>query len=160
MEKFRNLRELDVSFTGFHSHNLIGVVEDLPFLESLNISDSKVNCIAPLKKCSHRLKKLGLAGLQARIHVYSIEQLRCFGTYLISASQMMPIPQVFPFRAEGPTDIVLGMTNLQHLDVSYDRSNNLLPLELMVQPEDGHVFKIIDAVDKLPNLVSLDVSGS
>lgn len=72
----------------------------------------------------------------------------------------MPIPQVFPFRAEGPTDIVLGMTSLQHLDVSYDRSNRLLPLELMVQPEDGHFFKIIDAVDKLPNLVSLDVSGS
>lgn len=81
------------------------------------------------------------------------------GIYLISVSQLMPIPQVFPFRAESPTDIVLSMTNLQHLDVSFDRSSRLLALELMENPEAGYVFRVIDAADKLPNLVSLDVSG-
>lgn len=82
LEKFRNLRELDVSFTEFHSHNLIAVVEDLQFLESLNISDSKVDCIAPLKKCSHRLKKLGLAGLQVYIQVYGLEYFQCFVVFI------------------------------------------------------------------------------
>jgi hypothetical protein len=40
------------------------VVEDLPYLENLNISCTKVNDISALRKCRERLKYLSMFGLK------------------------------------------------------------------------------------------------
>ncbi|XP_054723856.1 protein zyg-11 homolog B-like [Uloborus diversus] len=64
LSKLRNLRCLDVSFTEFNTQGLIIVAEDLPALESLNISGTMVTDISPLKKCKERLKYLNMYNLR------------------------------------------------------------------------------------------------
>lgn len=64
LSKLRNLRCLDVSYTEFNSQALEIVAEDLPLLESLNISCTMVTDIAPLKKCKDRLKFLDMYNLK------------------------------------------------------------------------------------------------
>ena len=64
LSKLRNLRCLDVSFTEFNSQALEIVAEDLPLLESLNISVTMVTDITPLKKCKDRLKFLDMYNLK------------------------------------------------------------------------------------------------
>lgn len=64
VSKLQNLRCLDVSFTDFNSQALEIVVEDLPLLDSLNISSTMVTHITPLKKCSKRLKALDMHNLK------------------------------------------------------------------------------------------------
>lgn len=49
LSKLRNLRVLNVSYTEFDSHSLEIVVEDLPHLCVLDISQSKVNDISSLR---------------------------------------------------------------------------------------------------------------
>ncbi|XP_076242174.1 protein zyg-11 homolog B isoform X3 [Calliopsis andreniformis] len=50
LSKLRALHTLNVSGTEFNKHGLEIVVEDLPLLESLDISSTKVDDITPLKK--------------------------------------------------------------------------------------------------------------
>lgn len=60
LSKLRSLHTLNVSCTEFNTHGLGIVVEDLPLLESLDISCTKVNDITALKKCKNRLKTLNM----------------------------------------------------------------------------------------------------
>ena len=62
LAKLRNLQVLNVSNTEFSRASLDLVVEDLPLLETLDISQTKVNDITPLRKCKDRLKSLSLYG--------------------------------------------------------------------------------------------------
>ena len=62
LAKLRNLQALNVSNTAFSKTSLDLVVEDLPLLETLDISQTKVNDITPLRKCKDRLKSLSLYG--------------------------------------------------------------------------------------------------
>lgn len=64
LSKLRALHTLNVSGTEFNKHGLEIVVEDLPHLESLDISCTKVDDITPLKKCKNRLKTLSMYNLQ------------------------------------------------------------------------------------------------
>ena len=62
LSKLRNLQVLNVSNTEFSRTSLELVVEDLPLLDTLDISQTKVNDISPLIKCKERLKYLSLYG--------------------------------------------------------------------------------------------------
>ena len=64
LSKLRGLHTLNVSGTEFNKHGLEIVVEDLPYLESLDISCTRVDDITPLKKCKHRLKTLSMYNLK------------------------------------------------------------------------------------------------
>ncbi|KAL7289258.1 hypothetical protein TKK_0017195 [Trichogramma kaykai] len=64
LSKLRALRILNVSGTEFNRHGLEIVVEDLPLLESLDISCTRVDDITPLKKCKHRLRALIMYNLK------------------------------------------------------------------------------------------------
>lgn len=64
LSKLRSLHTLNVSGTEFNKHGLEIVVEDLPLLESLDISCTKVDDITPLKKCKNRLKTLNMYNLK------------------------------------------------------------------------------------------------
>ncbi|XP_053972033.1 protein zyg-11 homolog B-like [Hylaeus anthracinus] len=64
LSKLRALNTLNVSGTEFNKHGLEIVVEDLPLLESLDISCTKVDDVTPLKKCKNRLKSLIMYNLK------------------------------------------------------------------------------------------------
>ncbi|XP_015429427.1 PREDICTED: protein zyg-11 homolog [Dufourea novaeangliae] len=64
LSKLRALNTLNVSGTEFNKHGLEIVVEDLPLLENLDISCTKVDDITPLKKCKNRLKTLNMYNLK------------------------------------------------------------------------------------------------
>ncbi|XP_015119052.1 protein zyg-11 homolog B isoform X1 [Diachasma alloeum] len=64
LSKLQALQTLNVSGTEFNKHGLEIVVEDLPFLESLDISCTRVDDITPLKKCKDRLKNLSMYNLK------------------------------------------------------------------------------------------------
>ncbi|XP_076622675.1 protein zyg-11 homolog B isoform X2 [Colletes latitarsis] len=64
LSKLRALSTLNVSGTEFNKHGLEIVVEDLPLLESLDISCTNVDDVTPLKKCKNRLKSLSMYNLK------------------------------------------------------------------------------------------------
>ncbi|XP_012283903.1 protein zyg-11 homolog B [Orussus abietinus] len=64
LSKLRALQTLNVSGTEFNRHGLEIVVEDLPLLENLDISCTRVDDITPLKKCKDRLKTLTMFNLK------------------------------------------------------------------------------------------------
>ncbi|XP_014295930.1 protein zyg-11 homolog B isoform X1 [Microplitis demolitor] len=64
LSKLRALHTLNVSGTEFNKHGLEIIVEDLPLLESLDISCTRVDDITPLKKCKNRLKSLAMYNLK------------------------------------------------------------------------------------------------
>lgn len=64
LNKLKALHTLNVSGTEFNKHGLDIVVEDLPLLESLDISCTRVDDITPLKKCKDRLKTLNMYNLK------------------------------------------------------------------------------------------------
>ena len=64
LAKLRNLRHLDISHTDITHCGLEIIVEDLPHLQSLNISATKVQDISPLRKCKNRLKSLIMYNLR------------------------------------------------------------------------------------------------
>lgn len=64
LNKLKALHTLNVSGTEFNKHGLDIVVEDLPLLESLDISCTRVDDITPLKKCKDRLRTLNMYNLK------------------------------------------------------------------------------------------------
>lgn len=54
----RNLHSLDVSQTNFNENMLKIIVDDLPLLESLDISSTQVNDVTSLSQCRTRLRRL------------------------------------------------------------------------------------------------------
>lgn len=63
LSKLRNLHTLNVSFTEFNRHGLEIIAEDLPCLEVLDISNTEINDISPLRKCKRRLRSLSMYNL-------------------------------------------------------------------------------------------------
>ncbi|XP_076353569.1 protein zyg-11 homolog B-like [Tachypleus tridentatus] len=64
LSKLQNLLTLNVSNTEFNSHGLEIVTEDLQLLENLDISNTKVEDITPLRRCKDRLKSLAMYNLR------------------------------------------------------------------------------------------------
>ena len=64
LSKLRSLQVLNVARTELSNSGLELIVEDLPRLESLNISCTNVNDISALRKVKHRLKFLSMSGLK------------------------------------------------------------------------------------------------
>jgi Zyg-11 family protein len=64
LSKLKNLRSLDVSNTEFNTKNLSAIVEDLPLLEILDISNTKVDTLLPLEKKKNQLRKLSVYNLK------------------------------------------------------------------------------------------------
>ncbi|XP_035739277.1 protein zyg-11 homolog B-like [Vespa mandarinia] len=64
LSKLRALHTLNVSGTEFNKHGLEIVVEDLPLLENLDISCTRVDDITPLRKCKDRLKTLTMYNIK------------------------------------------------------------------------------------------------
>lgn len=126
--KLQHLRELDVSYTDFNYHNFHIIATCLKNLEALNISGTPVDFLTPLKKCS-RLKRLSMADV--KLHLINDEA---------SLDQ-----------------ILLSLTNLEHLDISFEKSNGSFDIFMRVGPR--YVFRIMNYPDQLPNLKSLDISG-
>ena len=62
--QLRNLRVLSVSHTEFNHHGLEMVVEDLKHLESLDISETGISDISPLRSCRDRLQALVMHNLK------------------------------------------------------------------------------------------------
>jgi Zyg-11 family protein len=67
LSKLRSLQSLNVSWTEFNRHGLEIVAEDLPQLESLDISCTRVDDISPLRKCRDRLRSLAMYNLKVSI---------------------------------------------------------------------------------------------
>ncbi|XP_055956533.1 protein zyg-11 homolog B isoform X1 [Patella vulgata] len=63
LSKLQTLQFLNVSNTEFNKHGLEIIAEDLPCLESLDISGTPINDISPLRKCKDRLKMLSMYNL-------------------------------------------------------------------------------------------------
>jgi hypothetical protein len=64
LSKLHNLTSLNVSGSEFNKTSLEMVIEDLPFLDTLDISNTKVTEITALKKAKNRLKYLAMYGLK------------------------------------------------------------------------------------------------
>ncbi len=64
LSKLRCLHTLNVSWTEFNKASLEMVVEDLPQLESVDISCTKVSDVSCLRKCRSRLKSLSMYGVR------------------------------------------------------------------------------------------------
>lgn len=60
----KNLRTLNVSYTEFNNHGLEIIVEDLRHLECLDLTETRVSEISPLRKCRNRLRALVLHNLK------------------------------------------------------------------------------------------------
>lgn len=64
LSKLKNLRTLNVSYTEFNNHGLEIIVEDLRHLECLDLSETRVSEISPLRKCRNRLRALIMHNLK------------------------------------------------------------------------------------------------
>jgi len=95
LAKLRNLQVLNVSNTEFSKTSLDLVVEDLPLLDTLDISQTKVTDISPLRKCRDRLKSLSLYGCK------------------LPASS-----------SEAVVSVLSDLRELVHLDLSDDKEDN------------------------------------
>ena len=64
LSKLRNLTSLNVSGTEFNKTSLDMIMDDLPLLENLDISNTKVRDISALVKAKDGLKRLSIAELR------------------------------------------------------------------------------------------------
>jgi len=135
LAKLRNLKHLDVSHTDINHHGLEIIVEDLPNLQSLNISATRVKDLNPLRKCKNRLKHL------------SMYNLRCPAP--VSANTQHP-PPLDPFMA-----VLLELTYLVKLDISDDRDS---PVDALTRGSTS-VGPLLKRPDLFPHLKYLDISG-
>ncbi len=65
LSKLKHLQYLNVSSTDFNKHGLEIITDDLPGLEALDISDTPVNDLTPLRKLRDSLKSLSMYNLRA-----------------------------------------------------------------------------------------------
>merc|ERR1719193_1549766 len=129
LAKLRNLQVLNVSNTEFSKASLDLVVEDLPLLETLDISQTKVNDITPLRKCKDRLKSLSLYGCK------------------------------LPASTSDSVVSVLGdLTELVHLDISDDKDDHP-PFDILAPGAKFKISTLLQKINTLPNLHSFDISG-
>lgn len=131
LSKLKSLRCLDVSFTEFNSQGLQIIATDLPCLESLNISGTIVSDIWPLKRCKDRLKYLNMYNLKAS-------------------------------NPKEALAVIAKLHMLQHLDISEDNDEPLILRSGDADAEadsDINSSDFLEALNQLPMLVSLDLSG-
>lgn len=64
LSRLKNLRTLNVSYTEFNNHGLEIIVDDLRYLECLDLSETRVSEISPLRKCRNRLRTLVMHNLK------------------------------------------------------------------------------------------------
>ncbi|XP_049783276.1 protein zyg-11 homolog B-like isoform X2 [Schistocerca cancellata] len=116
LSKLRNLRCLNVSWTEFNRHGLEIVTEDLPFLESLDISCTRVDDIAPLKKCKDRLKSLYMYNLKLMTNdvpvLFELQELRVLD---FSEEKENHGFELFPALQEKATVLLKGVDKMPHL---------------------------------------------
>ncbi|XP_065220691.1 protein zyg-11 homolog B-like [Planococcus citri] len=127
----KNLRELDLSETNLNLHLLDVIVEELPLMESLNISNTGINDLSCLLKCKSRLKTLIMSNV-----------------FLLPSN----------CNDEMLDHVFFHLDELRHLDISFEKFSN--PVHIITAPDLSHTFPITHLVDKLPKLVSLDISGN
>ncbi|KAL3203573.1 hypothetical protein MRX96_011941 [Rhipicephalus microplus] len=65
LSKLRGLTSLNVSGTEFNRHGLDIVAQDLPLLEVLDISGTRIKDISPLLRCRDRLRSLSMYNLKS-----------------------------------------------------------------------------------------------
>jgi len=65
LAQLSNLHSLNVSNTEFNKHGLDIIAQDLTSLESIDISNTLINDLSPLRKCKGRLKSLTMYNLRA-----------------------------------------------------------------------------------------------
>ncbi|XP_075228477.1 protein zyg-11 homolog B-like isoform X2 [Lycorma delicatula] len=124
LSKLQALLSLDVSGTEFNKHGLEIVVEDLPQLESLNISSTRVDDISPLKKCKHRLKRLDIYDLKliCREDVLAeLSNLRCLD--MSEGKEMHPF-DMFISLAESRISDLLNNPNVLPYITALDLSGS------------------------------------
>ena len=129
LAKLRNLQVLNVSNTEFSKNSLDLVVEDLPLLDTLDISQTKVNDISPLRKCRDRLKSLSLYGCK------------------LPAS-----------TSEAVGSVLCELHQLVHLDLSDDKEDQQ-QFEVMTTGAKFKISALLQKTESLPRLHSLDISG-
>lgn len=123
LSKLRNLASLNVSNTEFNRHGLDIIAQDLPHLETLDISATRVEDIAPLLKCRGRLKSLSMYNLRALSCeevvpvLLQLEQLRHLD---VSVDRDHPLDLLNPHRYD-ISPLLQIPTSLPHL-VSLDLS--------------------------------------
>ncbi|XP_078044108.1 protein zyg-11 homolog B [Augochlora pura] len=130
LNKLKALTSLNVSGTNFNQHGLEIVVDDLPLLEHINISCTNVDDITPLKKCKNRLKTL---------YMYNLMNID---------------------KSANLVSVLLELNELRHLDISDEKEvfNSANPVfnACFRKPE---LTRFLKAVDCMPYLISLDLSG-
>ncbi|XP_069126204.1 protein zyg-11 homolog B-like [Argopecten irradians] len=130
LSKLRNLHSLNVSRTEFNKHGLEIIAEDLPCLESLDISCTQINDISPLRKCRDRLKSLSMYNLRA-------------------SNKDDVVPVLFDLTKLVHLDVSDDsvITPVQHTFMAGD-SQSKFPIQ-----------DLLEKFNCLPHLTSLDISG-
>ena len=136
LTKLRNLSSLNVSGTEFNTTSLDMILEDLPMLESLDISNTKVRDISALVKAKDRLKSLSVADLKLS---------------RTGSGNAHPAEDI---------EVLAQLQNLKHLDISECNDNQDESLfEATVSNSLNMSDFLVYCLKALPNLISLDISG-
>ncbi|XP_071119076.1 protein zyg-11 homolog B-like [Haliotis cracherodii] len=123
LSKLRNLQSLNVSHTEFNKHGLEIIAEDLPGLESIDISGTAINDVSPLRKCKDRLKSLSMYNLQVT-NTEDLVTVLCELTQLmhldISSDSSQSFISIYPpkFQITSLLERTLCHPNLTSLDIS------------------------------------------
>ena len=89
LSNFQRLASLNLSYTKFNKASLEMIVQDLPLLDSLDISCTSVTDISSLLLCKHRLRSLSMYGLKlpysekVNIGTFSSYQIRVANSYSV-----------------------------------------------------------------------------
>ena len=124
LSKLRSLHSLNVSNTEFNKHGLEMIADDLPVLESLDISCTPVSDITPLRKCKSRLKSLFMYNLRASHNedivpvLCELCHLRCLDVSDDYSVQTFFNLQPVKFRADDLLKRKLCLPHLSYLDLS------------------------------------------
>lgn len=127
LSKLRNLRVLNVSHTEFNLHGLQIVVEDMRLLESLDISETRVTDISPLRKSKNRLQVLVMHNLKiSDVAISVIVDLYKLKRLDLSRNSDIPSLQVYvlleymtsPLSINGLLSQCQALEDLEYLDIS------------------------------------------
>ena len=133
LTKLKSLTCLNVAGTGFNVTSLEILVESLCHLENLDISCTKVGDISCLTKLKDNIRMLNLYGL----------------TFAPNSDAV-----------RSAIHVLSEMKELRYLDIS-DEKNLQHPFE-MLNPNQGKIPAVqflTQSMEKLPYLISLDLSG-
>jgi Zyg-11 family protein len=126
LSQLRSLQILNISGTDINKLGLEMVLDDLPLLESLDISCTRIDDISPLRKCKHRLKALSLYNLKVSRcgnMISVLLELNELRNLDISDERDLYVFEVFaPIRSK-ITDLLKATDCMPHL-VSLDISGN------------------------------------